>query len=64
MTRYSEIRWRLVKDTGWTFDAVDCMSFEQIADALAEGKHTSGMEVHSIEDVHRIARDWRKLLGV
>ena len=40
------------------------MSFEQIESACTGGKRPKGIPVKSGEDVMRVARNWRKHLGI
>lgn len=61
---YEEIRARLAEQYGWTFDAIDDMSFEQIGSACAGGKRQVAIPVGSPEEVREIARDWRRWYGV
>jgi hypothetical protein len=61
---YEEIRADLCEGYGWSFADVDGMSFEQIDSACRHGKKREGIPIATAEDVHRIARDWRKYYGI
>ena len=62
---YEELRADLCEAyPGWTFEAIDDMSFEQIESACRRGKKSKGIPVHSDEEVREIARNWRKYYGI
>ncbi len=61
---YERIRAALCEQYGWTFAVVDEMSLEQIESACAGGKQSRGMPVNSVEDVKRLARNWRRVMGI
>ena len=53
---------------GWTFDAIDEMSWEQIDSACRAGKPARAATTHSLEEAVRMAKDlrenWREYIGV
>lgn len=61
---YEEIRANLAEAYHWTFAEIDDMSFEQISSACRKGKRPAGIPIHSVEDVQRIAKEWRRYYGV
>ena len=61
---YPELQAHLAEKYGWSFETIDNMSFEQITSALTDGKKQEGIPVKSVEDVEKINRNWRKLVGV
>ena len=61
---YEEVRAELAEQFGWTFAAIDDMTFEQIDSARRMGKRSPGIPVGSDEDVKEINRNWRKYYGI
>jgi len=62
---YEEIRAGLCEMyPGWTFDAIDDMSFEQIDSAIRKGKKPEGIPINSIDEAREINLNWRKYVGI
>ena len=62
---YEEIRvWICQNYPGHTFQSVDEMSWDQINGAVREGKPDRGIPVHTAAEVHEIAKNWRKYVGI
>jgi hypothetical protein len=66
----------LAKFYGWTFDAIDGMSFEQIDSAYAcmpieqtdgsvrPNRRSKGIPVESVEQAQEISANWRDYYGI
>lgn len=61
---YEELRAQLAEHYGWTFDAIDTMTFDQIESAWTGGKKSKGIPVRSKEEAMEINRNWRRHLGI
>jgi len=61
---YEQLRAQLAEHYGWTFEAIDTMTFDQIESAWTGGKRRKGIPVRSNEEMQEISRNWRRYLGI
>lgn len=54
------MRASLALKYGWTFDAIDAMTFDAIEDAMREGKPPRGVIFGDDAGKAEISRNWRR----
>ncbi len=62
--RYEQLRAELAEHYGWTFAAIDDMTFDQIVSAWTGGKPSKGIPVRSKDEAAAVTRNWRRHLGI